>query len=80
MNKLLSLEQDTTTSTVPTTPQRKQKAMIQAQKLETDLDDDQMVSLINLFQHDVSAAAAYLVLQRAGLRKAWVKDKLARNI
>ncbi|KAJ3019578.1 hypothetical protein NUW54_g44 [Trametes sanguinea] len=54
----------------PTTPQRKQLAIRRAQELETHLDDNRLVSLINIFQKDGSAADAYLVLERASLRKA----------
>ncbi len=61
---------------MPSTPQRKQKAMLRAQELETDLSDAQMVSLINLFQQEAGAADAYLVIQREALRKAWVQNKL----
>ena len=51
--------------------------MERAQELETDLDDKRLVALIGLFQTDVSAADAYLVLKRDGLRKVWVESKLS---
>ena len=38
-----------------------------AQELETELDDEHLVALIRLFQTDVSAANAYLVLKHDGL-------------
>ncbi|RPD70630.1 hypothetical protein L226DRAFT_525741 [Lentinus tigrinus ALCF2SS1-7] len=75
MHKILTLEQGDAS-----TPQCKQKAMIQVQQLETDLSDDQLVSLINIFQLQAGAADAYLVLQREGLRKAWVQDKLKQQL
>jgi len=62
---------------VASSPERKMMAMKRAQELESDLDDVWLVALIGLFQTDVSAADAYLVLKRDGLRKVWVESKLA---
>lgn len=58
-------------------PERKTMAMTRAQELETDLNDTRLVALIGLFQADVSAADAYLVLKRDSLRKVWVETMLA---
>jgi hypothetical protein len=58
-------------------PERKRMAMERAQELESDLDDTRLVALIGLFRKDVSAADAYLVLKREGLRKVWVETELA---
>ena len=63
--------------TVMSSPERKMRAMERAQELETDLDDKHLVALIGLFQTDVSAADAYLVLKRDGLCKVWVESKLS---
>ena len=43
------------------------QAMECTQELETELDDKHLVALIGLFQTDVSAADAYLVLKCDGL-------------
>lgn len=80
MRTLVALESQepvASASLPPSTPQRKQLAMRRAQKLEDHLDDDRLVSLINIFQKDASAADAYLVLERDGLRRAWVEDQLS---
>ena len=61
---------------VDTTPKRKRAAMTRVQELEADLDDEQLLSLIDLFQADVSAADTYMTLKRDGLRKAWVHSKI----
>jgi len=62
---------------IATSPERKTMAMEHAQELENDLDDARLVALIGLFQIDVSAADAYLVLKRDSIHKVWVKTKLA---
>ena len=63
--------------TVASSSEQKMRAMEQAQELESELDDTRLVALLGLFQSDVSAADAYLVLKRDGLRKVWVESKLA---
>lgn len=77
-----SAEMDTAPPPIAPSPQRKMLAIERAQDLEDDLDDDSMILLINLFQKESSSADAYLVLKRAGLRKAWVRSKvdLAKRI
>ena len=57
-------------------PCRKTKAIIRAQELEVDLEDEKLVSLIHIFQTDVNAADAYMVLKRDRVRKIWVKSTL----
>lgn len=57
-------------------PLRKTKAILRAQELEEDLDDGKLAALIRIFQSDVNAADAYMVIKRPGLRKAWIEDTL----
>ncbi|KAM5537002.1 hypothetical protein V8D89_009331 [Ganoderma adspersum] len=79
LGDFMAAETDTSGSSsqaVPPTPQRKQRAMQRAEKLETHLSIPKLVSLLNLFEKDVGAADAYLVIQGELLRKAWVDDKL----
>jgi hypothetical protein len=70
------------TSTVPPppllapSPSRKTKAIQRAQELEDELDDDRLAALIRVFQADVNAADAYLVIKREGLRRAWIASTL----
>ncbi|KAH9013691.1 hypothetical protein EDB85DRAFT_2157997 [Lactarius pseudohatsudake] len=49
-------------------------AMTRVQELEDDLEDEQLLSIIDLFQVDVSAADTYMTLKREGLWKAWFPD------
>ena len=58
-------------------PSRKTKAIQQAQELELDLDDEKLVSLIRIFQADVNAADAYMVLKREGVWKLWIESTLS---
>ncbi|KAI0706336.1 hypothetical protein C8Q76DRAFT_696628 [Earliella scabrosa] len=80
MRSLVATEQGSSSGTaavtLPSTPHRKQLAIRRAQELETDLLDDEVVSLLTIFEKDASAADAYLVLERPGVRKAWVARKL----
>lgn len=57
-------------------PVRKSLAMQHAQNDERDLPIDDLIALIDLFQSDVTAADAYLVLEMPGLRRQWVENKL----
>ncbi|KAH9052227.1 hypothetical protein EDB87DRAFT_1692702 [Lactarius vividus] len=61
------------------TPKRKKAAMTHVQELEDDLEGEQLLSIIDLFQVDVSAADTYMTLKREGLRKAWVHSKIVQN-
>ena len=55
-------------------------AMERLQKLEDDLDDDQLLTLIDLFRADSSSVDAYLnLLDFEDLRKAWVQAKLGSS-
>lgn len=63
-------------STLAPSPVRKTRAITRAQELEVDLDDGKLAALIRIFQSDVNAADAYMVINRAGLRKAWIEDTL----
>jgi hypothetical protein len=49
------------------TPAHKRTAICRAQELETDLAIEHIVSLIHIFEGDVSAADAYVVLKREDL-------------
>jgi hypothetical protein len=57
---------------IESTPARKRIAICRAQELETDLEIEHVVVLIHIFEADVSAADAYVVLKREELRKLWV--------
>ena len=57
-------------------PSRKTKAIQRAQELEEELDDTRLAALIRIFQSDVYAADAYMVIKRDGLRKAWIESTL----
>lgn len=59
-------------SRLPSTPQRKAKAMQRAQELETTLSDRRLVALIDLFRSDITMADTYLSLKRDSIRKEWV--------
>jgi hypothetical protein len=62
--------------TLAPSPSRKTKAIQRAQELEEGLDDDKLAALIRVFQADVNAADAYLVIKRDGLRRAWIASTL----
>jgi hypothetical protein len=59
-----------------TSLEHKRKAMDRLQECETDLDDDRLIALIDLFKTDVNAVDAYVVLKRESTRKAWVRKQL----
>jgi hypothetical protein len=63
---------------IPPSPVRKTKAIQQAQDLEQDLDDESLAKLICIFQADVNAADAYVVIKREGLCKAWISSTLGQ--
>ena len=64
-------------SNVEATPVWKHKAIVYAQDVEMDLSDNQLVSLIGIFESNVSAADSYLALKHNTLQKAWVSNKLS---
>src|SRR5271168_4571534 len=55
---------------------RKSMAMKRAQELETDLSDECVVGLIDLFQADVAVADTYLSLSCEAIRKKWVRARI----
>ncbi|KAH7917034.1 hypothetical protein BV22DRAFT_1135758, partial [Leucogyrophana mollusca] len=62
-------------------PARKSAASESALLAEDDLDTDELVMLMDIFQADVATADSYLVLYKAGekraaVRKAWVRKRL----
>ena len=61
---------------VNSTPERKARAVDLAQERETDLDDDEMVSLLDVFRADVTAADTYMRIKKEGVRKKWVQKQL----
>jgi hypothetical protein len=64
------------TPTLAPSPLHKIRAILRAQELEEDLDDGKLAVLIHIFQLDVNAADAYMVIKCPGLRKAWIEDTL----
>jgi hypothetical protein len=60
-------------------PVRKRKVMDLAQELEDDLSDNDLSSLLELFETNVMAADAYMTIKRDGLRRTWVQRKLAKS-
>jgi len=63
-------------SAIAPSPLQKTKAIQWAQELEVDLDDEGLVSLIRIFQADVNAADAYMVLRHDGVQKKWIESTL----
>ena len=61
---------------IESTPARKHTTICRAQELETDLAIEHVVALIHIFEGDVSAADAYVVLKHEELQKLWVCSKL----
>jgi len=56
-------------------PVCKQRAIRQVQE-EQDLDDHEVLTLIKVFQSDVTAADSYLNITRDGVRKLFLADYL----
>jgi hypothetical protein len=69
----IALAAPPTTALVPS-PLRKTRAILYAQELEED--DGKLAALIHIFQSDVNAANAYMVIKHPGLCKAWIDDTL----
>jgi hypothetical protein len=57
-------------------PLRKRRAVRSAEEREGDLDEEDLITLVDIFTADVSAADTYMELRRDGLRKAWVANRL----
>lgn len=56
-------------------PLRKQKAILRVQE-EEDLDVHEIVTLINLFESDVSKADSYLSIKRNAVRQVYLAQYL----
>lgn len=61
---------------VALSPTRKIQAIRRAQEVENDLDDARLASLIRIFQSNVDAADAYMVIERNGVWCAWIDEEL----
>ena len=59
-------------------PVWKRKAMDLAQELEDDLSDNDLSSLLELFETNVMMANAYVTIKWEGLQKTWVQRKLVK--
>lgn len=58
------------------TPTRKTKAIKRLETLEDDLDNEEKLDMMDLFQKDVGMADAYMSIQGEDLRKGWVQRRL----
>ncbi|KAG1892407.1 hypothetical protein F4604DRAFT_1699267 [Suillus subluteus] len=77
LKQLISaLEYTPETSSFDPIPLRKQRAIVQVQK--EDLQDDEILSLINLFQGDVKITDSYLAIERDGVRKLFLASYLKK--
>ena len=61
---------------VNSTPERKARAVDLAQERETELDDDDMVVLLDVFRADATVADMYVRIKKDGVRKKWVQKQL----
>jgi hypothetical protein len=52
-------------------------AMERVQEVDSDLTPDELAGLIEVFQKERDSARAYLLIKNEGVRKAWIKRKLA---
>jgi hypothetical protein len=50
--------------------------MDSVQKIESGLDDDRVIALVDLFRTDSSAAEAYMAFVRPGLHTKWLNKQL----
>jgi hypothetical protein len=57
-------------------PLWKRCAVRSAEEREGDLDEEDLITLVDIFTADVSAVDTYIELRRDGLRKAWVANCL----
>lgn len=78
LNRLISAFEHTpeATCSVDPIPLRKQRAIVKVQK--EDLDDNDILSLIILFQADVTIADSYLAIERDGVRKLYLASYLKK--
>lgn len=58
---------------------RKNAAMKLAEKQETNLSYDQLATLFEIFEDDVSKADAYTIIENKEFWEAWVRRKLERS-
>jgi hypothetical protein len=56
-----------------------EEAIERLQQVESHLDPDRMIALLDRFQRDPNAAKAYMTLKREDYRKAWVSKRLAEE-
>lgn len=73
---LTSILNSSGSTDMESTPRRKRQASQRAQELETDLSDGQLVKLLQVFEESADAADAYLSINREGVRKLWVQDRI----
>ena len=59
-----------------TSPEHQAKAMELFQENKYYLTDDCIIAFIDLFQADITAADAYIVLKCDSLMKAWVEQQM----
>jgi hypothetical protein len=57
-------------------PLRKCRAVQSAKEREGDLDEEDLITLVDIFTADVSAVDTYMELRQDGLQKAWVANRL----
>jgi hypothetical protein len=57
-------------------PLQKRHAVRSAEEHEGDLDEEDLITLVDIFTADVSAADTYMELRQDGLQKAWVANRL----
>jgi hypothetical protein len=59
-------------------PEQCSKAIDLIQEQEGQLDDEQLVALIDIFQQNTGAADAYMTLKHDTLRKIWIQKRLVK--
>ena len=61
---------------VNSTSECKARAVDLAQEQETELDDDDMVALLDVFCADATAADMYVQIKKDSVQKKWVQKQL----
>lgn len=59
--------------------QKHQDAIDCAQEIDLDLESEDLAKLLEVFQHDIDSAVLYLSIKTEGVRKAWVKRRIAER-
>lgn len=59
---------------------RREKAVIRAQELETWMSTSDLLAFVNILEKDMDAVTTYLALKGENFRKVWVQDKIDRAI